>query len=343
MVGSYQHATIKEVAQLARVAPSSVSRVLSDHPDVSPAMKERVLRAAAQLGYQPDFLAQSLRSGATRSVGFIVRDISIPLFADIIKGAEQTLENHGYSTLLMNSFQDYALEAKHIGMLARRRVDGMIVSLASESNADTLRALSRVRTPVVLLDREVKGATADAVLFDHSAGSYAATKALIDLGHRRIGLIIGSLGIRPSRERLQGFFSAYESAGVLSRREDVMEVETSVPESGAKATLALLDRSSPPTAIIAGDSQLGVGMLMALNERGIRQGKDISVVVADDVALLRLMDPPVSVIHRNPEEMGRIAAELLLRRLSNVAAPPAYEVLPTRFIARGSTQNIAVS
>lgn len=340
MVGSYQHATIREVAQLAGVAPSSVSRALSDHPDVSPEMKERVLRAAAQLGYQPDFLAQSLRSGATRTVGFIIRDISIPLFADIIKGAERTLENNGYSTLLMNSFQDPALEAKHIGLLSRRRVDGLIVSLASESNAETLRALGKIRTPIVLLDREVNGVTADAVVFDHAEGARAATKALIELGHRRIGFIIGSSGIRPSRERLQGFLSAYESAGMLGRREDVMEMGTSTPETGAKATLALLDKPLPPTAIVAGDSQLGVGMLTALNERGVRQGRDISVVVADDMSLLRLMDPPVSVVHRNAEEMGRMAAELLIRRLRDSSAPLAHEVLPTRFISRGSTQAI---
>lgn len=341
MVEGFQNATIREVAQLAGVAPSSVSRALSNHPDVSPKMKERVLRAAAQLGYQPDFLAQSLRSGATRTVGFIVRDISIPLFADIIKGAEQTLENSGYSTLLMNSFQDPALEAKHIGVLSRRRVDGLIVSLASESNSETLRALGKIRIPIVLLDREVNGVAADTVVFDHAEGTRAATKTLIELGHRRIGLIIGSSGIRPSRERLRGFLSAYEAAGMLGRREDVMEMRTSTPETGAKATLALLDKALPPTAIVAGDSQLGVGMLTALNERGVRQGRDISVIVADDMSLLRLMDPPVSVVHRNAEDMGRVAAELLLRRLRDSSAPVALEVLPTRFISRGSTQVIS--
>lgn len=343
MVGSHQHATIKEVAQLAGVAPSSVSRALSDHPDVSPGMKERVLRAAERLGYQPDFLAQSLRSGATRTVGFIVRDISIPLFADIIKGAERNLENHGYSTLLMNSFQDPGLEPKHIGLLSRRRVDGLIVSLASESSSETLRALNKVRTPIVLLDREIKGITADAVMFDHAEGARAAASALLALGHRRIGLIIGSQEIRPSRERLRGFLSAYESMGILGRREDVMEMSNSTPESGAKATLALLDRASPPTGIVAGDSQLGVGMLMALNDRGVHQGRDISVIIADDMPLLRLMDPPVSVVHRDAEEMGKVAAELLVRRLKDPSAPTVCEVLPTRFISRGSTQAISAS
>src|SRR5579863_7394592 len=109
--------TIKAVASRAGVAPSSVSRALNDHPDVSEEMRARVLEAVKELGYQPDFLAQSLRLGATRTIGFIVRDISNPLFAGIVKGAEQELESHGYSVLLTNSLQNSALEAKHINVL----------------------------------------------------------------------------------------------------------------------------------------------------------------------------------------------------------------------------------
>lgn len=334
-----QNATIKEVAQLAGVAPSSVSRALSDHPDVSPEMKARVLRAAGQLGYQPDFLAQSLRSGATRTVGFIVRDISIPLFADIIKGAERYLENHGYSTLLMNSFQDPALEAKHIRVLSNRRVDGLILSMASESNTETIKALREIQVPIVLLDRDLKGVTADSVLFDHAAGAYAAATALLELGHRRIGLIVGSPEIRPSRERLRGFATACEEAGNSYWRENVMEMGAFTPDFGLKATLALLDKPSPPTGIVAGELQLGIGMLAALNERGLRHGKDISIVVCDDLALLKLMDPPVSVVYRNAEEMGKVAAQLLMRRLKDPSLPTAVcEVLPTHFIPRGSTK-----
>ena len=177
---------IDEVAKLARVAPSSVSRVLNDHPDVSDEMKARVLRAAEQLGYQPNFLAQSLRRGVTHTVGFVVRDISIPLFAGIVKGAEQELESHGYSVLLTNSLQNSALEAKHINVLRQRQVDGLILSLQSEADAGTLTALRNVRVPIVLLDRELSGFAGDAVLFDHASGVHGAVVALVDLGHRRV-------------------------------------------------------------------------------------------------------------------------------------------------------------
>jgi DNA-binding LacI/PurR family transcriptional regulator len=115
-----------------------------------------------------------------------------------------------------------------------------------------------------------------------------------------------------------------------------MEMHYFDPEFGEKATLALLDKSLPPTAIVAGESQLGIGMLTALNRRGLRHGKDISIVITDDLPLLHLMDPPVSVVYRDSEEMGRMAAELLMRRLKNPKSKVVHEVLPTRFISRGS-------
>lgn len=333
-----QHATIKEVAQLAGVARSSVSRALNDHPDVSAEMKARVLRAAERLGYQPDFLAQSLRRGATRTVGFIVRDISIPLFADIVKGAEQELESHGYSVLLMNSFREPALEAKHVDVLSHRRVDGLILSLASEASTETIRALHKIQVPTVLLDRELSGVALDSVLFDHAAGVHDAVAALLELGHRHIGLIVGSPEIRPSRERLRGFTNAYEEAGMPVRWEDVVQMGTFTPDFAVKATLSLLDKAPPPTAIVAGDSQLGVGLLAALSERGAHHGRDVAIVICDDLELLRFMDPPVSVVYRDAEAMGTAAARLLLKRLGDPSGPPVSEVLPTRFIHRGSTR-----
>jgi LacI family transcriptional regulator len=328
--------TIKEVARLAGVAPSSVSRAMNGHADVSEVLRQRVMQAASQLGYQPDLLAQSLRRGATRTVGFIVRDISVPLFAGIVKGAEQELESRGYSILLTNSLRSPALEAKHIGVLCQRRVDGLILSLQSERAAETVNALRRVQVPVVLLDREVSGVSADAVLFDHASGVRDAVTALLGLGHRRVGFVLGSPLTRASRDRLRGFRSGFERAGLPLRCEDVRQMEVYAPGFAAEATRSLLGRPSPPTALVAGDAQLGVGMLLALKGLGLRHGADVSVVVCDDVELFQAMDPPVSVVARNAEDMGVLAARLLAQRLRDHAAPRMEEVLPTEFVLRGS-------
>ncbi len=328
---------IKEVAQLANVAPSSVSRVLNDHPDVSEEMKARVLKAAEQLGYQPNFLAQSLRTGATRTVGFVVRDISIPLFAGIVKGAEQELESYGYSVLLTNSLQNSALEAKHINVLRQRRVDGLILSLQSEANPDTFRALQNVQVPIVLLDRELVGFPVDAVLFDHASGVHDAVTELVELGHRHIGLLVGSPETRASRERIRGFTLACEEAGIPAGWDNIVQLGATTPEATSRAAASLLDPPLVLTALVAGDAQLGIAVLAAMNERKLRPGRDISVVICDDLEFFRLIDPPISVVFRDAVDMGAVAARILMRRLSDGSAKPTLEVLPTSFIRRGST------
>lgn len=338
MIRDDRPSTIKEVAKLAGVSASSVSRALNGHPDVSEKMRNRVLEAVDRLDYSPDFFAQGLRSGATRTIGFIVRDISIPLFADMAKGAERELEARGYSVLLMNSWREPALEVKHIEVLSHRRVDGLILSIASEGSAESIHALQGIQVPIVLLDREISGVVADSVLFDHATGMRDAISALLMLGHRRIGLIVGSSAIRPSRERLRGFKRAYEEAGVPFDEEYVFQMDAFTPELAAAAANSVLGRSPSPTAIVAGDSQLGIGLLKALRERGLREGDDISLVICDDVELLRYMDPPISAVSRDGEEMGATAARLLLDRLKDSSEPPQIELLPTRFIYRGSTR-----
>jgi LacI family transcriptional regulator len=342
MIRDKQPATIKEVAKLAGVSASSVSRALSGHPDVSEKMRSRVLESVEQLSYRPDYFAQGLRSGATRTIGFIIRDISVALFADMTKGAERELEACGYSVLLMNSWRNPRLEAKHIDVLSHRRVDGLILSIASEASAETVESLQGIKVPIVLLDREISGVEADSVLFDHAAGMHDAIAALLKLGHRRIGLIVGSSAIRPSRQRLQGYKSAYDEAGLPFNEEYVVKLDAFSPELAAEAANSVLEKSPPPTAIVAGDSQLGVGLLKALRERGLREGEDISVVICDDMELLRFMNPPVSAVSRDGEEMGVTAARLLIDRLEGSTAPPKIEVLPTRFIYRGSMRPLPV-
>src|SRR5207248_7056581 len=171
------------------VAMSSVSRVLSGHPDVSDVMQARVLAAVAELGYQPDLLAQSLRRRETMTIGFAIGDISNPLFAEIVAAAETRLRAGGYSMLLTNSEASAELDAAHIRLLAQRRVDGIILSVSDERNTETLVALERLDVPVVILDRDVEVPGAVNVFTDHRHGMRQAVAHLLDLGHREIAMI----------------------------------------------------------------------------------------------------------------------------------------------------------
>jgi len=326
-------ASMREVADRAGVAMSSVSRVMSGHPDVSPAMNERVLRAVAELDYQPDMLAQSLRRRETLTVGFVVGDISNPLFAEIVAGVESTLHLNGYSMLLTNSLGDPAMEAAHIGLLSQRRVDGLVISVLDETHPETIDRLRELDIPAVVLDRNLPGEIrVSRVLSDHRSGMQAAALHLLDLGHRSIALI-GGTGVRPALERRAGLGQAFASRG-LPPTYTVDEGSFAV-EHGTAAMRRLLDLPEPPTAVIAGGNQLMLGALRVVAERGVALGSELSFVGCDDVAITDLFQPAVAVVRRDNFAMGRTAAELLLARMRDEAAPSDV-VLPTEFVARPS-------
>ena len=316
-------ASMREVAARAGVAMSSVSRVLSDHPDVSPVMRERVRRAVEELGYKPDLLAQSLRRRETRSVG---------LLAEIVKGAETALRASGYAMLLTNSEGDPELDAEHVRLFEQRRTDGLILSLAREDHPPTLEALEALDVPIVVIDRVLRSSlVVSRVLSDHAHGMHAAVNHLFDLGHRRIGLTLGQ-PIRPSNERRRAFEEAHAARGL--EPGPIVAGRLSV-EFGVEATRELLDAADRPTAIIAGGNQLMIGALKVFSERGLEVGRDISFLGCDDIPITGLYRPPLAVVRRDNVAIGRKAAELLLRLLKDGGIATEV-VLPTEFVPRPS-------
>lgn len=328
--------TVRAVAERAGVAISSVSRVLNDHSDVSEALRARVMAAVAELGYQPNLLAQSLRSGSTGTVGFIVRDIANPLFADIVKGAEIRLRESNHSVLVANTGLDPSLGVDHIDLFLRRRVDGLILSLQSETDETTIAALKKAECPLVLLDREVPGVEASSVLCDHSNGILEAVEHLIELGHTRIGLIAGPTDIRGGRERVRAYEHAHERTGSAPSPE-LVKVGSFEADQGYASMAELLDLQAPPTAILTGGIQLTMGCLRALNEHDIVPGRDISFVSFDDIDWLKLHNPPISVVRRDTFRMGWLAADLLLRNLHGDRTP-RFEPIATTYVKRGSVR-----
>ena len=327
---------MREVADRAGVAMSSVSRVLSGHPDVSPKMRHVVMKAVRELGYRPDMLAQGLRRGKTFSVGFTVSDIANPVLAEIVTGAEKRLREAGYSLLLTNSEGSPDLDVEHISLLERRRVDGLILSLAEEHHPGTVEALRRLSVPVVLVDRDIPpGVNARRAAFDHAMGMRAAANHLLELGHERFALITGGPE-RPARERRRAVEEVFAS--------DARATCTVYPgkfsvEHGRRATNEVLAQRPRPTAIIAGGNMLMEGALLTLREAGVEVGREMSFVGCDDVVVAGVHQPPIAVVRRDIEAVGVASAELLLADLepSEGGIGASREiVLPTEFIARPS-------
>ena len=316
---------MQRVAEHAGVAVSSVSRVLSGHPNVSELMRNRVVDAVAALGYEPDLLAQALRRGASMTVGFVVDNIANPLFAEIALGAELVLRASGYTMLLANSMGDADLDRSHVRLFARRRVDGLLLSPTDE--VSLAPELERANIPGVMVDRDTKAVPSmSAVLTDHDAGIAQAVDLLAGLGHRRIGLINGNPDVRPAHERAASLKRAcrrYRGVSAMVRSGSFTS------EHGYAATAALLSVAAAPTAIIAGSNQILVGVLRALGECGARVPDDVSLVTCDEVPLSGFLQPPLATIWRDPQEIGAKAGELLLARLAG--GQPRTVTLPTYF------------
>jgi LacI family transcriptional regulator len=324
--------SIREVAEQAGVAVSSVSRVLSEHPDVSQRMRDRVLAAVDVLGYQPNVLAQSLRRRHTMSVGFTVSDIANPILAEIVTGAERYLRAAGYSMLLTNSEGEGELDAANVRLLLQRQVDGLLLAPAHEDEPAMAEILQGTELPIVMLDRD-RPAGVDALVarFDHRMGMEQATRHLLDLGHRDVALVIGGPAL-PSRERRAAVEDTLWQGG---GRCVVIEGKFGV-EEGYRGTIAALDRTPRPTAVIAAGNTLMAGALRALHERGVRVGRDISFIGIDNVLVAELHDPPIAVVRRDAEQLGLRAAELLIRALAGDGEPIEDVVLPTDFLLRPS-------
>jgi LacI family transcriptional regulator len=327
--------TIKDVAALAGVGIASVSRVLNDAADVSASTRERVLAAVEELGYEPDLVASGLRRGTTRTIGFIVSDIANPLFADIIKGAEESLEARDYVVLIFNSRGNPERDLTGLRLFLRRRVDGVILSVSGE-DARMAEALRGVRVPVVLVDREIDGIESSAVLSDHEVGMTAAVDHLIDLGHERIALITGPLNLRPARVRSAAFRAQIEARQVVLD-ENLLSVGSFSSGFGESSVDRLYSLAYPPTAVIVGGVQLLSGVLRGLAKRGLQIPRDVSLVSCDDSPLAEFYSPPITVVTRDMTEMGTLAGEVMLAILNGESAPVTHRC-PTRLIVRASSR-----
>ena len=321
---------IRDVADKASVAASSVSRVISGHPNVSPEMKDRVLAAARALGYEPNMLAQNLRRGSTRTIGLLVPDISNPLFSEFALHAAQTLMEAGYALLIANSQGAPDNDKSHL-KLFRQRVDGFLLSLSDETDKGLIPTLKRLERPFVLLDRDLSKMKSLCVLCDHGSGVRTAATYLAGLGHRRITMIDGKPNIYPTRARAEALASAFKD------RPDIhisYRGGSFSSEHGERTTELVLSGADRPTAIIAGSNQILIGVLRSLRRHKLQFPKDISLIAIDHAPVLEFIDPPVAIIDRDFGRFGVTAARLLLDQIEGRTAHS--ELVPTRFDPKSS-------
>jgi LacI family transcriptional regulator len=305
--------SLRDVADRAGVALSTASRAFAGTKNVRPRVRERVIAAAQELGYERNLLAQSLRRGLSMSVGFVVRDISNPLMAEVVLGAERALRASGYTLSITNSEGKPDLDADYVRYFRQRAVDGLLLSHSNENHGPTLEELRALAVPFVAVDREIpKDLGGAAVVCDDAHGIKSAARYLVSLGHRRIALLAAPRELRPGREAANGLSEFCRSAGDVSSIIEHGPITRAFGEDAASRIITSADR---PTAIITSGHLIMQGVLTSIKAFGLTIPSDISVITFDDSENLSFFDPPMTALSREPLEVGRCAAELLLAQI----------------------------
>lgn len=328
---------IKDVARLAGVSQGTVSNVLN-HPDrVSPARREAVEQAIAELGYVRHEAARHLRAGYSRTVGLLLLDAWNPGFIEVARGVEDTTSERGFTVVISNSARDLDRERTYLQLFSEQRMAGLIV-IPHDEFAPRLHQIRSGGLPVVAVDRAESGPQAMSVSVDDVTGGELAAQHLIDLGHRSIAFVGDASAAAPVHDRLSGVRKAVKAAG------DGVSLEVLPAELTAEAgremgeRIAAMPAGQRPTAIAAAIDLIAVGVLQALQQRGLRVPEDISLMGYDDIPFARLLSVPLTTVRRPHYEMGSTAATMMATSLAGETPDPRHVVFQPELVVRDSTK-----
>ena len=330
--------TLRDVANRARVHPSTVSRALngSTRELVNPATVRRILKAAEDLGYEPNSLARSLKTNRTMTVGMLIPDLTNPVFPPIVRGIEDGLADEGYTLVLANTDGDPAKERRIVGVMRGRKVDGLLLATALR-DYPLLEELVAAGVAVVLVNRTSEQPTVPSVTPDDHAGMGMAVRHLVSLGHRRIAHIGGPQSMTTGLARHHSFLSWMRVAGVEPDPALTTFAAAFREQAGAAACEELFGRTTDFTAIVAANDLLALGCYDALHARGLIIPDDISVVGHNDIPFADNFGPPLTTVRIPHYEIGVKAAQLMLESLRSPGSPLAAVHLAPSFVLRAST------
>ena len=330
--------TIEDVAKLASVHKGTVSRALNAHTErqVNPETVKRVKRAARQLGYVPNVMARSLRTSLSMTIGVIIPDLTNPFFPPIIKGIENYLQPRGYTALLANTEGHYAIEIAAFESLMERRVDGFILATGRHGEQEILRHAYENNVLAVMLNRGAGSVPYPLVTGNDSSGIVAAVNHLVELGHRHLLHLAGPLTLSTSVVRVDAFTAACAAKkGVRGRVIEAAALSVAAGQHSMDDVVST--RAGGPTAVVAGNDLLALGVLRSLRTHGLRCPEDISVVGFNDMPFAEDFSPPLTTVSVPVLEMGTESARMLLQNIEAGSQKPVTLILPVSLIVRSST------
>lgn len=324
-----------DVAAHAQVSVTTVSHALSSRRPVSEATRKRVLDAIAELGYQPNELARSLRTHRTHTVALIIPDITNGFYTALARGFQDVLKRHGYHALVCNTDAELSEEVAYLNQVVSRGVDGIVMAAFQVRSGDLRPALD-ADIPMVLLAPDPVPRGVDTVGCDDAAGTVTATSYLLDKGFERVGYIGGPPGQGPSDPRYEGYLRALRDRGI-DPDPDLLTSTDFTRDGGAKAGRALLDLPSPPRAVVCVNDLVAIGVLEVARERGVSVPSELAVVGFDDIEAASLICPALTSVVNPAREMGQTCARLLLDRIRGEHTGSARRVVLSHgFVTRDS-------
>jgi DNA-binding LacI/PurR family transcriptional regulator len=319
-----KRASIKDIARIASVSHSTVSRALRGSPLVNHETAEKIRQIAAEHGFRVSAVARSLATSRTRTIGVVVTSIADPFVAEVVDGIEAEATAGNYSVFLATCHADPEREMNVVYSFEERRVDGIVVT-ASRVGALYRPMLERMEIPIVLLNNQHPSQYAHCVTIENLEASRQAVRHLVDLGHRRIAYIGDRFGYSSDSERFSGYRSALDEADIPFQPDLVVHGDGKL-EGGTAAMEKLLAAPELPTAVFCYNDMTAIGALKALRSRGLQVPADISLVGFDDLPLAQYMEPPLTTVRQPKYEMGRLAAQVLLTLLEGSEAEQNIQV-----------------
>lgn len=323
--------TIKDIADKAGVAPSTVSNVLNGTKYVSSDVADKVMRVVKELNYAPNMVARSMRTKSTQTIGVIVPELNV-FFAEIVSEIETQLYQHGYNMLMCSTAEDKQREIDSLNSFLQRNIDGMIL-LGTDLNEETL--VEDYPVPIVMVDRQI-GAKCPSVFLDNELGGYLATKHLCENQARRIALIVGSTELQTYQRRASGYRRALREFEIAYDERLVCHCDRVCYEAGWEAMKQLSDQRVAYDAVFAANDFYAIGALKYLLECGVSVPHEVKVVGFDDIQTSQLVTPALTTIRQPKAEMGSICVKLILDMIHGVDHPEKVELSPELVIRQSS-------
>lgn len=331
--------TIYDVAREAGVSMATVSRVVNNNPNVKPQTRKKVFEAIERLGYRPNAVARGLASKKTTTVGVVIPDISNSIFSEVARGIEDIANMYHYNIILCNADKKKEKEIRVINTLLEKQVDGLLF-MGGTVTEEHMQAFKTASVPIVLCGTTEEHQQMPSVDIDHEAAAFDAVQQLLKNGHRRIGMISGTLQDPANGyARYQGYKKALEQAGI-EVNDELVRIGNYRYESGVEVMRYFLGLADKPTAIFAATDEMAIGAIHAVQDQGLKVPDDMSVISVDNIRMASMVRPQLTTVAQPMYDIGAVSMRLLTKLMNKEAVEMSTVTLPHEIIQRQSVAHV---